>query len=178
MKNATLKRLHNKKRSKLIKLIENNGFKVKDNGFSIDFEKDLRIFTIHSLDSSDPYWITTDISLEKYLKKNFFQKTKHTKSFKDKLYNEKMNVEQALKTLNWEHINTYSIKDFDCNPTIEEPFAEVIHQIKIRELPHIIIDDLVYEGEATPLLALVKPLALDALASLSSPDFIKELKGI
>ena len=178
MQNKSLKKLHNKKRAKLIRILTDHKFKINDHKNYIEFYKGIRSFNLHSLDNKDPSWLTTDINLDKYLKSNFFLKSKHSKSFQDKIHNEKMNLDGAFEVLNWTYITSYGIKDFDINPTIEEPFTEVIHQITIRDVPHIIIDDYVYEGEALSIVALTKPLAEEALIDLSSPALLQEILAI
>jgi hypothetical protein len=168
--------LSQEERNNIKLTLEKYGFKVNDLHHKILFTKDFRNFYLNSLDRKDPYFLTTDINLEKFLKKNYFIKTKHTKSYQDKKFNEKMDLDEALEFLNWKFVDAYGIKEFDTNPTIEEPLADALFQIKIKDSPHIILDDSVYEGEATAIISLVKPLSTEALKSLSCDDILNELK--
>lgn len=170
-----IKLLDGTKIKHICSVLKRHGFTVSNKKFQIIFSKGYRTFYLNSSDKNDPFFLTTDIDLDKFLQKNYFMKTKHTKTYQDKRFNDKLDFDEATELLNWEVLEVYGIKDFDLNSTIEEPFAESMFQIRIKNSPHIILDDVVYEGEASAIMALVKPSALEALKEMTEDNILDDL---
>lgn len=164
--------------NKISSILKKYGFSVKKTKHQITFVKDYRTFYLNSTDINDPYFLTTDIDLERFLLKNYFLKSKHSKSYQDKRFNEQMDLDEVAEQLNWVVVDAFGIKDFDSNPTMEEPLAESMFQVLIKNSPHIILDDNIYEGETQAILSLIKPLAKDALISLTYDNIIIDIIAI
>lgn len=179
MEYSLIRELSQLKRDKLVDLIVESGFKVTTvTNSRIDFEKGFREFTLYSTDVDDQEGgLTTYPNLSKFLKKNYKHKSKHSISLKDKIMAESRSVEEACSLLKWKINDCHNLKDCDIDFNIEEPLAEILYEVQIKNLAHVIIDDEVYEGELRPLLSLGKLSSKEALSQMASGDMILKIKN-
>lgn len=184
---SLIKELSETKRNKIISLLKDAGFKINHhNEYRIEFSKGFRQFTLNSTETDDnEFGLTTSFDIESFLKENYKEKPKHSISLKEQLYKEKKqpqeslyDIESAFKSLGWEVNNFYNYKDFSLETFNEDPLAESLYEVSIRELPHVIMDELVFEGELSPLIAMARKRPQEIFKELGLSPILNEIKKI
>lgn len=164
-----IKELTKKQRSSIIKHLSSDGFKITHDGEDrISFKKGLREFSLYStnVDDSD-YGLSTYPNLEDFLKRKFKIKSKHTTSLQDKLYEKNYSIDRACKILHWSIEDCLSLNDFMYLSDLDEPVAEIIYEVQIKNLSHLIVDDQVYEGDLKAIRLFIQQKSKDAFLLLS-----------
>ena len=166
-----------KKKEDIAQQLKNAGFTVKPKlDKKITFSSGFREFNIYSTDVEDTeFGLTTSIYLDKFLKKNYKEKTKHTISLRELINNQEKSVEDACIKLDWIITDCKHLKDFETDDETEEPLAEIIYQVNIRDLPHIIIDDEVFEGELTPLISLISVNSIEIFKQMAGEELLNKI---
>lgn len=166
-----------KKKEEIVALLKEVGFKVNPKiDKKICFSLGFREFNLYSTDVKDTeFGLTTSINRDKFLKENYKEKTKHTISLRELIHNQEKSVEDACDKLGWEIKECKHLKDFELDDSTEEPLAEIIYEVDIRELPHIILDDEVFEGELEPLMALVSVNNIEAFKEIAGEALLNKI---
>jgi hypothetical protein len=166
-----------KKKEEIAILLKEAGFRVNPKiDKKITFSSGFREFNLYSTDVVDTeFGLTTSINLDKFLKENYKEKTKHTISLRELIHNQEKSVEDACDKLEWEITDCKHLKDFEVDDETEEPLAEIIYQINIRDLAHIIIDDEVFEGELGPLMALISVNNIEAFKQMAGESLLNKI---
>lgn len=167
--------------SKIKNLIEDMGFKVNKNSNSkvIFFSQGYRLFSLYSTEINDPiYGLSMSFDLEKFLDKNYKIKTKHSTSLQELIYNQEQSHDEAFEELNWSVLEYNNFTDFDNHSFNDDIDLELIFEVSVRDLKHVIIDDSVYEGEIGPIKSLLSVERKSIIKELFSSDFFDYLKNL
>lgn len=166
-------------RKKIIKFLENYGFKVTDHPAWIEFSKNTREFSFShtNLDDED-FGLCLNFNIESFLNKNYKHKIKHSQSFQDKLYNKKYSLDKSLQVLHWKVNDCFQLNDLEnLQDNYEDPFDEFVMEVDVKGSPHIIYNDNIFEGQLSPIRAILNVNKETLLDFLSKEDnFLNILK--
>ena len=167
-----IKDLNKKQVNSIIKNLEEDGFKVTHSGKDrISFKKGLREFTLYSTDVDDSdYGLSTYPDLEKFLNTQYKIKSKHTTSLQDKIHEKNHSIDKACEILHWKISDCLSLNDFMYLSELDEPVAEIIYEVQIKSLDHLIVDDNVYEGDLSAIRLFIKQKSKDAFCYLAENE--------
>ena len=145
---------------------------------SIFFRKGLRTYEILStkINKKDPLesGLKVDFSFDEFLSKNYEHKSRHSVSFLDKLTNYG-SIEEACEVLGWQ-LNSEGVINLTRDPDwIADLHAENIAQIRIGNLNHVIIDDSIYAGELSQLLAMGRTSMETLLSGTKILDYLNQV---
>ena len=173
LKSNQIKKIHN--------LIKNMNFKVdkKSNDKVIFFSHGYRRFALYSTNIDDPiYGLSMSFDLDSFLKKNYKIKTKHSTSLQELIYNQEQSHDEAFQRLKWKVLEYYNFTDFDHYSFNDDIDLEMLFEVSIRDLKHVIVDDSVYEGEIGPINSLLTIKREDIIKDNLSLEFIKYLNDL
>lgn len=164
--------------NKIHNLIKEMGYKIdkKSSDKVIFFKKGFRNFTLYSTDiSDDMYGLSMSFDLDGFLSKNYKIKTKHSTSLQELIYNQEQSHDEAFNKLKWKVTNYYNFTDFDYYSFNDDIDLELIFEVSIRDLNHVVIDDSVYEGDIGPIISLLTIERDTIIKNSLSQDFIDYL---
>ena len=167
--------------TKIHKLIKEMGFKISKNSNDkvIFFNKGYRIFSLYSSNIEDPvYGLSMSFDLESFLNKNYKIKTKHSTSLQELIYNQEKSHDEAFQKLNWTVTDYYNFTDFDHHSFNDDIDLELIFEVSIRDLKHIVVDDNVYEGEIGPIRSLLTIKREELIDQVITKDFRDYLSSL
>ena len=166
--------------NKIIKFLEKNNFSVENNISYISFSNQFRYFNMYSNNINDlENGLTMSFDLDLFLKKYYKEKTKHTTSLNELLYNQEYYFDDACKKLGWKITEHYNFQEIDMMYFSDDIGFEHIYQVIIKDSPHIIIDDQVFEGELNSIKEIMsKDIKEVLIAITNNKNFLDELKEI
>lgn len=163
-------------------LIKEMGFKIdkkSSNERIIVFYQGFRRFTLYGTNIKDQsYGLAMSFDLDKFLDKNYKIKTKHSTSLQELIYNQEKSHDEAFSRLRWKVLDYNNFTDFDYYSYNDDIDLELIFEVGIRDLEHVVVDDQVYEGEIGPIQSLLKEKRDDIIKELFSSEFIDYLNKL
>lgn len=175
-----LKDLSSKTLNSLILLLEDEGFKIEfKNSKRIEFSIGLRHFSIYSTNIDDAeFGLTTSFDIDTFLVNNFKEKPKHSTSLREYTEKKELSIEDGCEALNWEIIKCYSLKDFTYGSFMEDPVADSLYQVSIRNLSHIIVDDSVFQGELDSIISFLNISAKESFKQLDKLHVLEKIQSL
>lgn len=175
-----LKELTDKEHIKLNNLIESFGFNITfKNKKRIEFELGFRQFVLQSTDVNDKeFGLSMSVDIESFVKKNYVYKEKYSIHLQEKITESNLLVDEACSSMNWNVIDHISLKNMQIEEFSEEPVAENIYNVLIRNVNHIVIDDVVYEGNFVALKGFITLKMADFFKDKELDDFINLIQKI
>lgn len=175
-----LKELTDDQRTKIKELIVNSGFMIDVyNKTRIEFSHGFRKFTLQSLDLSDKeFGLAMSIDLDSFLKKNYIYKEKYSLNLQDKIETQSLLTDEACSVLNWVVVDHIPLDNIQMEEYSEDPVAENIYQVLIRNVNHIIVDDSVFEGNIGSLRQFISLKMEDFFKDKNLTSFVEQLKKI
>lgn len=164
---------------KIVELLKEDGFKnIKVSENCIRFEEGVKIkreYEIFSTDltNEDDLGVRTDFDFEAFLALNYTLKTRHSVSLGDSV-EKKGSIEDACDYLGWRIVQ---FKDFNKEPKLWKAafHFESVYEVIITNTPHIIVNDMVYEGDLSRLLSMGDKSSSQLLSGYKISRYLNKL---
>lgn len=162
-----IKDLSDSKKNKIVETLTQDGFKnisIKEN--CIRFEEGTKVrreYLLFSTDlDDDDLGVRIDFDFEKFMDQNYIHKTRHSVSLKDAV-EAHGSIEDACLHLEWNMVQT---KDLNKEPEHWHAglHMDIIYEVIVSNIPHVIINEEVYEGPLTRVWSMGSKSARELLS--------------
>lgn len=161
-------------------LIVKNGFNITfKNNKRIEFEMGFRQFVLQSTAIDDrEFGLSMSVDIDSFVKKNYVFKEKYTTHLQDRITESNLLIDEACALMNWNVVDHLSLKNMQIEEYSEEPVAENIYNVLIRNVNHIIVDDSVFEGNFIALKGFINLKITEFFSDKKMENFVSSLKKI